>query len=92
MISLGIGKLPWRYRQLLLVLLLAISICYAIPMNKDYDPFIMDNEFYAKREIGLISGDANVDDISISNITALARSKRNCCGCCCCCCCWHVFI
>lgn len=83
--------LPWRHRQLLLVLFLAVAICYAIPMDKKYDPFLKNNKIYANREFDLISSDGIMDgDVSISNITALARSKRSCCGCCCCCCCWYI--
>ncbi|OZC09335.1 hypothetical protein X798_03676 [Onchocerca flexuosa] len=71
------------YQQLALVFLLAIAICYAIPLSK-YDPFLMDaKELYPKADFSLSLANAN-----IGNITALARSKRSCCSCCCCC--WHV--
>ncbi|EJW86936.1 hypothetical protein WUBG_02155 [Wuchereria bancrofti] len=94
------SKLSWRYQQLLLVLLLAVTICYAIPMKYKYDdPFVMDvNTFlHTKRESGFLSIEASMDDDdddenSIRNITALVRSKRSCCGCCCCCCCWHLLL
>uniref|UniRef100_A0A1I8ELW3 Uncharacterized protein n=1 Tax=Wuchereria bancrofti TaxID=6293 RepID=A0A1I8ELW3_WUCBA len=82
------SKLSWRYQQLLLVLLLAVTICYAIPMKYKYDdPFVMDvNTFlHTKRESGFLSIEASMDDDdddenSIRNITALVRSKRSCCG------------
>lgn len=89
MLSLRISGLPCSYQQLFFLILLAAAICYSTPMNKKYDPFLMGDRIF--EEFNLISGNSITDGISISNITALARSKRSCCGCCCCCCCWHVF-
>lgn len=94
--SLRMNKFSWYYQQLFLLLLLAIIICYAIPMHAKYDPFVMDGKIYGNKHFDLISNDSMMmmmmNDLSISNISALARSKRSCCGCCCCCCCWHVLF
>ncbi|EFO14816.1 hypothetical protein LOAG_13699 [Loa loa] len=70
---LRMNKFMWHYQQLLFLFLLAITICYAIPMSYKYDPFVMD----VKRDSGLMLSNVMMmnDDISIRNITALARSK-----------------